>query len=91
LPMVPGQPGLIFASRHEVASNPPWSLFVKRDPNIAVWTYLGDYEGTICGHLTPEQFKALSEKVSKIIDVVCVAFSSQCCRNNSHGSTPCKH
>ena len=60
LPVVPGEPGLIFACRHEVADKSAWTLFVKRDPSVAVWTYLGEYTGEVCGKLT---FKALSGKV----------------------------
>ena len=69
LPVLPGEPGLIFASRHELANQAAWSLFVKHDPGVAVWTYLGEYKGEVCGKLTPDQFKALSDKV--INQVIC--------------------
>jgi hypothetical protein len=29
MPSQPGDPGLVFASRHEILSNPPWMLFCK--------------------------------------------------------------
>ncbi|PPQ75507.1 hypothetical protein CVT26_015839 [Gymnopilus dilepis] len=59
MPSEPGEPGLVFASRHEILSNPPWSLFCKHSKSApAVWRYLGDYENTLCGTMTAEEFKA---------------------------------
>ncbi len=63
VPSSPGEPGLVFASRHEILKDPPWTLFVKRVPSVAVWTYMGEYESVICGRLEAEQFCALSDKV----------------------------
>ena len=77
LPLSPGEPGLIFASRHEVADGSAWSLFVKHDPNVAIWTYLGEYKGEVCGKLTPDQFKMLSKTVSKTIKIIQAVFLTQ--------------
>lgn len=30
MPLFPGEPGIVFASRHEILQQPPWSLFGKR-------------------------------------------------------------
>lgn len=57
IPSRPGEPGLIFASRHEILENPPWTLFVKlRNETPAVWLYLGEYKCTLSGKMTAEQF-----------------------------------
>jgi len=63
VPSAPGEPGLIYASRHEILQNPPWSLFIKREPAIAIWTYVGDYEGELCGVMNAKMFMAQSEMV----------------------------
>ncbi|KAF5322664.1 hypothetical protein D9619_002219 [Psilocybe cf. subviscida] len=64
MPSSPGAPGLVFASRHEILHNPPWTLFCKRkNEKPAVWLYLGEYESELVGKLTPEQFMAQSEVV----------------------------
>lgn len=67
VPSSPGEPGLIFASRHEILKNPPWTLFVKCNPRVAVWTYMGEYESVICGRLEADKFGALSDKVRKSV------------------------
>ncbi len=63
VPSAPGLPGLIYASRHEILHNPPWSLFIKRNPVIAIWTYVGEYEGALCGVMSAKMFTAQSEMV----------------------------
>jgi hypothetical protein len=63
VPSAPGLPGLIYASRHEILCNPPWSLFVKRNPAIAIWMYVGEYEGVLCGVMNAKMFTAQSEMV----------------------------
>ncbi|KAJ6627718.1 hypothetical protein B0H10DRAFT_358414 [Mycena sp. CBHHK59/15] len=66
LPRSPGAPGLIFASRHEIISNPPWALFCRDKPSgEAVWRYMGDYENGICGQMTVEQFNAQTTEVKE--------------------------
>ena len=69
VPSSPGEPGLIFASRHEILEDPPWTLFVKCIPKMTVWTYMGEYESVICGRLEAEKFRALSDKVRKSVFV----------------------
>ncbi|KAF9525904.1 hypothetical protein CPB83DRAFT_908867 [Crepidotus variabilis] len=63
MPAAPGEPGLVFASRHEILEDGPWTLFVKRNPKIAIWLYLGEYICELCGKMTAEQFRAQSSKV----------------------------
>ncbi|KDR85964.1 hypothetical protein GALMADRAFT_219022 [Galerina marginata CBS 339.88] len=66
MPTRPGEPGLIFASRHEILSNPPWSLFCKlSNGSPAVWLYLGDYESVLCGKMTAAQFQSQTLVVQK--------------------------
>lgn len=67
MPTVPGEPGLIYASRHEILENPPWTLFCK-ELNVkkkVVWRYLGEYEGELCGMMSPELFNSQEPKVSQ--------------------------
>ncbi|KAH9486088.1 hypothetical protein JR316_0000152 [Psilocybe cubensis] len=64
VPRNPGEPGLIFASRHEILSDPPWTVFVKRtNAAPAVWMYQGEYECTLCGTMTVEEFVSQTQKV----------------------------
>ncbi|TFK23032.1 hypothetical protein FA15DRAFT_493930 [Coprinopsis marcescibilis] len=59
MPLRPGEPGLMFASRHEILSNEPWSLFCHHlSSKKAVWRYLGEYESVLVGKMTATQFKA---------------------------------
>lgn len=58
MPSQPGDPGLVFASRHEILSNPPWTLFCKRVKKKTVWWYLGEYECVRVGTMTADDFKA---------------------------------
>ncbi len=63
-PSKPGQPGLLFTSRHELLSYPPWTAFhMDTRRKNAVWTYLGEYENTLCGQMTDEQFRGQSSQV----------------------------
>lgn len=64
VPLNPGEPGLIFASRHEILSDPPWTVFVKRtNASPAVWSYQGEYGCTLCGTMTVEEFTSQTQKV----------------------------
>ncbi|KDR75435.1 hypothetical protein GALMADRAFT_249491 [Galerina marginata CBS 339.88] len=65
MPTAPGEPGLIFASRHEILSNPPWMVFRKGPKAPAVWRYLGEYECVLCGTMTAEQFKNLTPEIKR--------------------------
>ena len=85
MPSEPGEPGLVFASRHEILSNPPWSLFCKHSKSApAVWRYLGDYENTLCGTMTAEEFKAQTPTVRS------TCCSSVCCLTPSGPSCQTK-
>lgn len=56
MPRFPGQPGLLFASRHEVLEG-PWTVFCRRlDSKEATWRYLGEYESELVGKMTAQQF-----------------------------------
>ncbi|KAF9481102.1 hypothetical protein BDN70DRAFT_992137 [Pholiota conissans] len=65
MPSLPGEPGLVFASRHELLSNPPWTLFCKRVKDKAIWSYLGEYECTLVGSMTANDFQAQSSVVQR--------------------------
>lgn len=91
LPVRPGEPGLIFASRHEVADGSPWSLFVKRDPSVALWTYFGDYKGEVCGQLTSGQFKTLSKSVRRAINSIQVFPTKVNITGTRHMGQPLAH
>lgn len=64
MPTRPGEPGLLFASRHEILYNAPWSLFcrsmVGKEPR---WRYLGEFNSVLCGKMTTEQFRAQKQAV----------------------------
>ena len=66
MPNAPGHPGLMFASRHEILENPPWTVFRKglTDSGKAVWLYLGDYECELVGMMTAQEFSSLAISVS---------------------------
>ena len=66
MPSLPGQPGLVFASRHEILENPPWSVFRKRllASGKAAWLYLGDYESELMGKMSGKEFGDLATSVS---------------------------
>jgi hypothetical protein len=65
MPSAPGEPGLVYASRHEILEDPPWTLFCK-DPAAkkAVWRYLGEYECKLCGKMSAELFRSQRPVVS---------------------------
>ncbi|KAF8957574.1 hypothetical protein BDZ97DRAFT_1762834 [Flammula alnicola] len=65
MPSSPGEPGLVFASRHEILSNPPWTVFCKRSNAKALWLYLGEYENVLGGKMTAEQFRSQSKIVQR--------------------------
>jgi hypothetical protein len=64
MPMIPGESGLLFASRPELVKDKqgPWSVF--RRERKARWVYLGEYENTLVGKMTKEQFCWQKETVS---------------------------
>jgi hypothetical protein len=66
MPIAPGHPGLMFASRHEILENPPWTVFRKGSTasGKAVWLYLGDYECELVGMMTGKEFSDLAISVS---------------------------
>lgn len=61
----PGEHGFVFASRHEILHNLPWTLFCKRDKSKAVWQYLGEYENVVCGIVEAETFAAQNMEVKQ--------------------------
>jgi hypothetical protein len=70
MPLLPGEPGLLFASRHEVLDG-WWGVFRRHlNGKDAVWLYLGEYESTLIGKMTKEQFCAQRESVSCLGPVV---------------------
>lgn len=58
MPTSPGDTGLIFASRHEVLEDPPWSVFRRVRESPAVWEYQGEYLCTLCGKMTASEFSS---------------------------------
>jgi len=67
MPSAPGEPGLVYASRHEILKDPPWSVFFKdRTMKKAVWKYLGEYESKLCGKMSPELFRSQRPVVSQL-------------------------
>lgn len=70
MPFMPGESGLLFASRPELVDDNkgPWSVF--RREKKAMWVYLGEYQNTVVGKLTKEQFCWQKETVSGSFTVV---------------------
>ncbi|CAA7270712.1 unnamed protein product [Cyclocybe aegerita] len=58
MPSSPGAPGMIYASRHEIVQNPPWTVFYKSTLKPALWTYVGEYESVVSGQLSAAQFSS---------------------------------
>ncbi|KAJ7689956.1 hypothetical protein B0H17DRAFT_599853 [Mycena rosella] len=59
LPSRPGEPGLIFTLRREIADGEPWALFCKDHPSAtAVWRYMGNYRNSPLGQSTAKQFQS---------------------------------
>ncbi|KAJ7689924.1 hypothetical protein B0H17DRAFT_1134640 [Mycena rosella] len=59
LPQAPGEAGLIFASRREIADGRAWALFCKHPAGTAVWRYMGDYRSEVCPEKpTVEQWRS---------------------------------
>ena len=72
MPIQPGHAGLVFASRHEILTNGPWTVFCKPpETGKALWLYLGEYTNVLCGKMTKEEFGIQR-------DVVCFFFLSMC-------------
>jgi hypothetical protein len=68
MPSAPGEPGLVYASRHEILEHPPWTLFSKdAAAKKAVWRYLGEYENELCGEMSPEMFRNQQLVVSQYL------------------------
>lgn len=64
IPHAPGEPGLMFAGRTELRRG-IWSVFTRNaNKTSAEWTYMGEYENTLVGTMTKEQFIWQSYKVS---------------------------
>jgi len=60
----PGEPGLLFASRHEILYNALWSLFCQSmEGKKARWCYLGEYNSVLHGKMTAEQFRVQKQAV----------------------------
>ncbi|KAJ2911597.1 hypothetical protein MD484_g8818, partial [Candolleomyces efflorescens] len=65
MPLVPGEPGLLFASRHEVLDG-LWGVFRRHlNERDTEWLYLGEYESTLVGKMTKEQFCAQRPSVQR--------------------------
>jgi hypothetical protein len=66
MPRYPGAPGLVFASRHDILYNGPWTVFCPDVTNkkFRRWIYLGEYESEIVGQLTAEEFSSQATTVS---------------------------
>lgn len=87
MPLLPGEPGLLFASRHEVLDG-WWGVFRRHlNGKDAVWLYLGEYESTLIGKMTKVQFCAQRESVSCLGRAVgrSVTKSSDLFRFSGHG------
>jgi len=68
MPDQPGHAGLVFASRHEILRDGPWTVFCKPpETGKALWLYLGEYTSELCGKMTREEFRIQR-------DAVCVCF-----------------
>ncbi|KAJ3510253.1 hypothetical protein NLJ89_g4787 [Agrocybe chaxingu] len=83
MPTEPGTPGLVFASRHEILYDPPWTLFHKvQNTKRAVWLYQGEYESVLSGTMTAEQFRGQRSEVKRewgdllMTQVVCKPYLS---------------
>ena len=64
MPTVPGEPGLLYASSHEILDSAPWSLFCQGPgSNTRAWRYLGEYESVLYGKMTPEMFQNQQQEV----------------------------
>lgn len=60
----PGAPGLMFASRLEIAESKPWHVFGERQVEKQIrWEYMGKYESVVSGRIEAEQFAGQSEEV----------------------------
>ena len=56
----------MFAGRTELRQG-TWSVFTRNaNKTSAEWTYMGEYENTLAGTMTKEQFIWQSDKVSCI-------------------------
>lgn len=67
MPVVPGETGIMFASRPELLSDGPWGLFRRHlDGRTAVWLYLGEYECRVVGKMSKEDFCAQKPTVSSL-------------------------
>ncbi|KIK01843.1 hypothetical protein K443DRAFT_132155 [Laccaria amethystina LaAM-08-1] len=63
MPSIPGHPGIVFASRHEILENPPWTVWCRcLESPTAMWSYLGEYESELCGEMSAEQFRDQPQK-----------------------------
>ncbi|SJK98000.1 uncharacterized protein ARMOST_01256 [Armillaria ostoyae] len=61
---VPGAPGLMFASKLEIAGSKPWHMFGERQVDRQIrWEYMGKYESVVSGRIEAEQFAGQSEEV----------------------------
>ncbi|EDR00627.1 uncharacterized protein LACBIDRAFT_313095 [Laccaria bicolor S238N-H82] len=66
MPSVAGHPGIVFASRHEILENPPWTAWCRcLESPKAMWCYLGEYESELCGQMSAEQFKDQPQKAKE--------------------------
>ena len=66
MPQEAGAAGLLFASRHEMLSNPPWTVFIRMNPDargLVQWKYFGEYECTRSAPMTPVEFATLTNEV----------------------------
>ncbi|KAI9062840.1 hypothetical protein FKP32DRAFT_1758422 [Trametes sanguinea] len=63
VPRRPGDPGVLLIMVSQLWSPGPQKLFVWLDHSK--WLYMGEYELTKTGYLSPQEFKLLPEKVRK--------------------------
>ncbi|KIM36909.1 hypothetical protein M413DRAFT_282123 [Hebeloma cylindrosporum] len=62
VPSAAGQPGLVFAWRHKILENAPWSVF-RKGLSGSGEVYLGDYRCEMVGKMSPMEFRSLAPSI----------------------------
>ena len=56
MPISPGYAGLLLSCRHEILENGPWTLFRRVQISPALWEYCGEYENSLAGSMSSQDF-----------------------------------
>lgn len=75
IPVSPGDPGLLLSSRLDMVGH-IWTFFTQVTVKPVKWQYLGEYQCTPVGKLSPDEFSQQRPKVDNYMHLAISAYNS---------------